>query len=76
VQREDRPRPSRAFVWFERTLLGIGMGMIAAVMDRLLIRTLKKGPVERAPRTAAGPEEDGGSGPATDSPSAVLAPPA
>ena len=72
----DPKRPGRAFLWLERTLLGIGMSMIAAVMDRVLIRTLRKGSVERAPRTAAGPEEEIDQPvAAAEARSAVLAPP-
>jgi hypothetical protein len=50
-------KPSKAFVWLERVMLGAGMAVIAAVLDRLLVRTLRKGEVKPAPRTAAGPGE-------------------
>jgi hypothetical protein len=75
VERE-RP-PSRAFVWLERTLLGVGMTVVAAVMDRVLTRMLRSGPVQPAPRTAAGPRGDGVDPAAVDAPAeAELTPPA
>jgi hypothetical protein len=69
----DRP-PSRAFVWLERTLLGVGMTLVAAVMDRVLTRMLRRGPVQPAPRTAAGPRGDGADPAAVAPAEAELAP--
>jgi hypothetical protein len=40
------------FRWFERTVLGAGMTMMAWILERQLLRALKKGHVEPAPRTA------------------------
>jgi hypothetical protein len=71
----DRRRPpSRAFVWLERTLLGMGMTLVAAVMDRVLRRMLRTGPVQPAPRTAAGPGGDGVDLPPATPAEAELAP--
>lgn len=51
---------SPAFRWLERTLLSFGMSAIAFVIERRLLRALKKGNVEAAPRTAAtAPSADG-----------------
>jgi len=59
-----KPR-GRAFRAFERVVLGIGMTVVAFVIERRLLRALKKGSVEPAPRTAAEPgEEIGGPPPA------------
>jgi hypothetical protein len=41
------------FRWFERTVLGAGMTVMAWIIEWLLLRALKKGHVEPAPRTAA-----------------------
>jgi hypothetical protein len=46
-------RRGRAFLWFERTVLGVGMTMAAWFIERRLLKALKKGQVEPAPRTAA-----------------------
>ena len=66
-------------MWTERVLLGAGMTVIAAVIDRLLVRTLRAGNVKPAPRTAAGPTPDGSppppSGGAENERHAVLTPP-
>jgi len=48
--------PHRVFVWFERTVLSMGMTVLAVGVERVLVRAIKKG-VEPAPRTAAGPAE-------------------
>ena len=54
-------RPNRVFVRVERWILSVGMGLMAFVIERRLLRALKKGGVTTAPRTAAGhtaaPEE-------------------
>lgn len=42
----------RAFVWMERALLGIGMSAAGFVIERRLIKAIKKGGVQAAPRTA------------------------
>lgn len=47
-------RRSSAFCWFERMVLGAGMSMMAFVLERRLLRALKRGSVEPAPRTAVG----------------------
>jgi hypothetical protein len=44
----------RTFYRFERMLLGIGMTMIAFVIERRLLKAIKQGGVKAAPRTAAG----------------------
>lgn len=46
-------RRSRAFRAFERLVLGAGMSLVVFVVERRLLRALKKGKVEPAPRTAA-----------------------
>jgi hypothetical protein len=75
-----RKKPNRAYVWAERILLGAGMTLVAAVIDRLLVRTLRSGSVKPAPRTAAGPPPADGPSPAPASSEterhAVLTPPA
>lgn len=80
VRNDDERRPSRLYLWIERTLLGIGMSVAAAAMDHALRRMLAKGPVEGAPRTAArsgGDSAAPGSGAGEDSrPRAELSPPA
>ncbi len=50
-------RRNRVFLWFERTVLGIGMTLVAFVIERRLIKAIKKGSVEPAPRTAADEDE-------------------
>ena len=70
---ERRRPPSRAFVWIERVVLGAGMTVVAAVMDRVLRRMLRSGPVQLAPRTAAGPGSARGA-PESDAGEAELAP--
>jgi hypothetical protein len=52
-------RRSRLFRAFERAVLGFGMGFVAFFIERRLIKAIKKGSVEAAPRTAAGGQEDG-----------------
>ena len=49
-------RPNRAWVVFERAVLGFGMSLAAWVIERQLEKALKKGSVESAPRTAANTE--------------------
>jgi hypothetical protein len=39
----------RAFVWFERTVLGIGMSVMALVIERRLIKAIKAGALETRP---------------------------
>ena len=41
---------------FERFLLGVGMTMVAFVIERRLIKAIKKGQAKPAPRTAGGPQ--------------------
>ena len=41
---------------FERLVLGAGMTVMAFFIERRLIKALKKGSVEPAPRTAGEPE--------------------
>ena len=51
--RGNAPRKrSRAFVAFERLVLGAGMTVVAFFIERRLIKAIKKGSVEPAPRTA------------------------
>jgi hypothetical protein len=50
-------RAHTAYVWLERTVLSAGMTVLAFGVERVLIRAIKKGRVEPAPRTAADPEE-------------------
>ena len=45
-------RPNRLFVAFERVVLGIGMSVVAFFVERQLVKAIKKGSVEPAPRTA------------------------
>jgi hypothetical protein len=55
-----KPR-GRAFRAFERLVLGIGMTLVAFVIERRLLKAIKKGAVEPAPRTAAEVGEEIGS---------------
>jgi hypothetical protein len=55
-----RGRYRQAFVWFERTVLSAGMTVLALGVERLLVRAIKKGGVEPAPRTAAEQDETRG----------------
>jgi hypothetical protein len=48
-----RKRANRVFVWFERGVLGVGMSIIVSFIERRLLKAIKKGGVEPAPRTAA-----------------------
>ena len=50
-------RRGRLFRAFERTVLGFGMTIVAFLIERRLIKAIKKGHVEPAPRTAAGGQE-------------------
>ncbi|TMK86283.1 MAG: hypothetical protein E6G44_04100 [Actinobacteria bacterium] len=43
----------------ERTVLGVGMTFVAWVIERRLIKALRKGRIEPAPRTAAEADELG-----------------
>jgi hypothetical protein len=54
---DTRDWPHRAYVWFERTVLSAGMTVLAVGVERILVRAIKKGGVEAAPRTAAEPDE-------------------
>lgn len=47
---------TRLFRAFERAVLGFGMTIVAFFIERRLIKAMKKGQVEAAPRTAAGGE--------------------
>lgn len=51
-RRVIRKRRGRLFVAFERVVLGAGMGVVAFFIERRLIKAIKKGSVEPAPRTA------------------------
>ena len=44
-------------MWLERTLLSAGMTVLALAGERVLVRAIRKGGVEPAPHTAAGPDE-------------------
>jgi hypothetical protein len=50
-------RRSRVFVAFERAILRAGMSVIAFFIERRLLKAIRKGSVEPAPRTAAEAEE-------------------
>jgi hypothetical protein len=52
-----RKRRGVAFRTFERFVLSIGMSIIAAVIERRLLKALKTGGFKAAPRTAAEREE-------------------
>jgi len=58
--RGERPlrRRGRMFRAFERWILGFGMGVVAFFIERRLIKALKKGSMEPAPRTAAEMDPD------------------
>lgn len=56
-QRARKPR-SRLYRSFERWVLGFGMTVVAYFVERRLIKAIKKGRVEPAPRTAAGQGEE------------------
>jgi hypothetical protein len=47
------------FRGFERMVLGLGMSLVAFVIERRLIKAIKKGAVEPAPRIAVDPESGG-----------------
>ena len=51
-------RRSRLFRAFERAVLGFGMTIVAFFIERRLIKAIKTGHVEAAPRTAAGGQEE------------------
>jgi len=58
-----RPRrPNRAFVAFERLVLGFGMSVVAFFIERRLMKAIKKGAVEPAPRTAGEMQPEPGEG--------------
>jgi hypothetical protein len=57
VPSRDAKRRNRAYIWFERVSLSIGMSLMAIIIERRLLRALKAGKVVAAPRTAAGGEE-------------------
>jgi hypothetical protein len=58
-----RPRrPNRAFVAFERLVLGLGMSVVAFFIERRLMKAIKKGSVEPAPRTAGEMQPEPGEG--------------
>jgi len=54
-------RGSRGAVFraFERAVLGVGMSLVAFVIERRLLKAIKKGAVEPAPRVAVDPESGG-----------------
>jgi hypothetical protein len=52
-----KKRRSRAFIWFERSVLGFGMTIVAFFVERKLLKALRAGSVKPAPRTAAAGEE-------------------
>jgi hypothetical protein len=52
-----RRRRSAAFRGFERFVLSIGMSLIATVIERRLLKALKRGGFKAAPRTAAEHDE-------------------
>jgi hypothetical protein len=52
-----RRRRGRIFRAFERFVLSIGMSLIAAVVERRLLKALKTGGFKPAPRTAAEHDE-------------------
>jgi hypothetical protein len=54
---DDAPWRHRAYVWLERTVLSAGMTALALAVEQVLVRAIKKGSVEPAARTAAGPDE-------------------
>ena len=49
-------RAPRAWVAVERAVLGVGMSVVAWVIERQLVKAIKKGSLEHAPRTAANSE--------------------
>ena len=55
-------RPNRVFVAFERLVLGLGMSVVAFFIERRLMRAIKKGSVEPAPRTAGEMQPEPGEG--------------
>ena len=59
-------RRSRLFRAFERAVLGFGMTVVAFFIERRLIKAIKMGHVEAAPRTAAGGQESEGVLPSTE----------
>jgi len=52
VAGSSRKKRSRLFVAFERVVLGAGMSLVAFFIERRLLKALKRGSVEPAPRTA------------------------
>jgi hypothetical protein len=53
-----RKRRGRLFIAFERAVLGAGMSVVAFVIERRLIKAIRKGGVTAAARTAAEPGEE------------------
>jgi hypothetical protein len=51
-------RRGRLFCAIERFVLGAAMTVVAFVIERRLLKAIKEGAVEPAPRTAAEMEED------------------
>jgi hypothetical protein len=68
-------RHGRLFRVFERVVLGIGMSMAAFFIEKRLIKAIKKGDVDAAPRTAAAPGEQLGDVPPAPARHGELAPP-
>jgi hypothetical protein len=57
-RRPRKKRRGRAFIAFERAVLGFGMSVVAFFIERRLIKAIKKGGVTAAARTAAEPGEE------------------
>jgi hypothetical protein len=54
----QRRRRGRMFIAFERLVLGAGMSVVAFIIERRLIKAIRKGGVTAAARTAAEPGEE------------------
>jgi hypothetical protein len=60
----DRPKRRGPLIrGLERVVLGTGMSLVVFVVERRLLKALRKGRVEPAPRTAAEADEDLAGGP-------------
>jgi hypothetical protein len=68
-------RRGRIFRAFERMVLGIGLSMVAFVVEKRLLKAIKKGDVDAAPRTAAARGEQLGDIPPPPARHGELAPP-
>ena len=58
--RPAKKRRGRLYRRFERIVLGAGMSLVALIVERRLIKAIKKGGMKPAPRTAAGSNEVAG----------------